>query len=233
MKRCTNCSRFPFCEKMIMPSQEACKNFIKRSATCEKVIVAEVPNNKMDRKKYQKERYETLKKKGICVKCGFEEAEPNSIYCLDCREKERKRSRKYAKKNKEKMKEKQKEDHKKRYYERKAKGICTKCGKRKVYEKSTIYCMECYLKDKKRYKSQSRTPGIAMSERPGYGLCYKCGKSKEREDINLCNGCHEKQSKVMKKINENPTQAMLDARELYAKNQRDFNKILFTEMKQR
>lgn len=177
----------------------------------------------MDRKSYNKERYETLKKLKVCVCCAHEDAEPNNVFCFECSEKNKKYSQKYYEENYEKIRIRQKETAKKRYYNRKEKGICTKCGKRKIYQKSTIYCIDCYLKEKKRYKKSQ----LNRSERPAYGLCYQCGNIKERKDINLCNTCHERSSENMKKLNANPTQAMLDARELYVKNFRDFKKILF------
>lgn len=177
----------------------------------------------MDRNSYAKERYKLLKQLKICVCCGHQEAEPGITLCLDCNEKKRKYSLAYQKQNCEEIRIKQSENSKKRYYDRKEKGICTKCGKHKIYAKSTIYCIDCYLKEKRRYQKN----GIDRSERPAYGLCYQCGKPKEREDISLCNCCHKRSSENMKSLNTNPTQAMLDARELYVKGFRDFKKVLF------
>lgn len=149
-----------------------------------------------------RERYVWLKEHHVCVGCGHEDAEPNRVYCFECAEKRNAKYRKIYQESREEEKEKARKRCKKLYYERKEKGICTKCGKRKVYVKSTIYCMECYLKENRRLKRYCN--GIPKSERPNYGLCYTCGK-RELYSASLCTECYERQSKNMKRLNANPT----------------------------
>lgn len=161
---------------------------------------------------YSKERREWLKAHHICVRCGNEDAEPNSTFCLECLEKRRVWGRKYYKKNKNKLDKNNRQCHKRLYWERKKQGICTKCGKRKVCRKSTIYCIDCYIKCNRAYREKN--PGISRSERPAYGLCYRCGKQGLYSD-KLCRSCFEDSSNFMKALHEKATPAMLDAKENY------------------
>lgn len=52
------------------------------------------------RKKQQKERYDALKEKGLCVRCG-KPAEENNIRCTECIDKNKKRSAEYYQLNPE------------------------------------------------------------------------------------------------------------------------------------
>ena len=161
----------------------------------------------------QYERYDYLKKIHICVNCGNEDAEPNSIYCLHCREKIYSRNRKYRKNNEEKMKTKEKDYFKNLYHKRKEQGICTKCGKRKVCRSSTTLCLECYIKHK-RIKDKRWNNEISRSERKYYDLCYVCGKEKIYKS-NLCKKHYDIARNKMISLNANPTPAMIKHREEY------------------
>lgn len=66
------------------------------------------------------------------------------------------------------------------YYNRKEKGICTYCGKRKAVE-NQIMCQTC--KDKKKGKITS------YYRRKQSGLCVSCGEEKPIEGQVLCSYC--------------------------------------------
>ena len=96
--------------------------------------------------------YDKLKQSGICTECRYRFAEPSSFLCSECIEKNRKRNREnYIKKkqNPEFMKE-ERERKRYRYYQLKALGYCTKCGKHEL--KTNTLCKECWLKQKLRYE---------------------------------------------------------------------------------
>ena len=79
-----------------------------------------------------KERYYWLKKKGICVSCGREYAEPGRVRCAQCRKKTIESQKKYD------------PDHSKRYARREAKknaGLCIDCGRPTV--NGHLRCPRC------------------------------------------------------------------------------------------
>lgn len=55
---------------------------------------------------YNKERYEYLKSRGICVTCGSEKAESKRVRCLECLYKANESSIKSREKNIEKVRKK-------------------------------------------------------------------------------------------------------------------------------
>lgn len=172
----------------------------------------------------QYERYDYLKKIHICTNCGNEEAEPNNIYCYECREKIYKRNAKYYKKNKEELNTKRKEYFKNLYHQRKEQGVCTKCGKRKVCKNSSILCIDCYIKHKK-IKDKRWNNEIPRCERKYYDLCYICGKAKIYKS-NLCKKHYNLAKNRMIELNKRPTLGMVIAREEYKKRFRELgNKI--------
>lgn len=175
----------------------------------------------------QYERYDYLKKIHICVNCGNEDAEPNCIYCLDCKAKIYERNRKYREKNKEKIKNQQDNYYKNLYHKRKKQGICTKCGKRKVCKNSTTLCIDCYVKQKRR-KDKRWNNEILRAERVGFGLCYICAKPRNNHDT-LCDNCFNRCSDNMKKINAKPTEKMVEARKEYGQYMFKFKESIFKE----
>ncbi len=166
-------------------------------------------------KQYFKERYDWLKSKGICVSCGQDYACVGSVFCPECGERKCKKSLEYYYAHREECSNRRKPYFKQRYAERKAKGLCTQCG-RKAIDGQTL-CLECRIKQRKRRKKES--PERSM--RPELGLCYICGKPLNKWD-KLCDDCHEKASERAKKMNANPTEAMLRAREEYVIRYRQF-----------
>lgn len=171
----------------------------------------------------QYERYDWLKQHGICVNCGQDYACVGSALCPECSERKYEKNREYHSTHPEEHKKRCREYNKRIYAERRAKGLCTKCG-RKAIDGQTL-CLECSVKRRKK-KDPRWNNDIERSMRPELGLCYVCGKSLNKWD-KLCDDCHEKYSEKMKKINANPTEAMLRAREEYAIRHRRFKEHLF------
>ena len=77
---------------------------------------------------------------------------------------------------------------KKIYDESSAKGICTRCNKRKAVEGQKC-CRMCI--ERRREYRRARREGIPRRLRPEFGLCYHCGDSAE-EGQKVCAKCHEK-----------------------------------------
>ena len=179
----------------------------------------------MSNSEYTRERYQFLKSHGICVNCGNENACIGSIYCLKCWEKHHETINKYQASHSEENKKRCKEYNKRIYAERKAKGLCVKCGY-KAIDGRTL-CLSCSVKAKKR-KDPRWNNDIERSMRPEMGLCYVCGKPLNKWD-ELCDDCHDKSSDRMKKLNANPTEAMLKAREEYTLRFRQFHEKLYFE----
>lgn len=82
----------------------------------------------------------------------------------------------------------------KTYYERKSKGICTKCGKNKAVEGKTM-CQECADKQKK-YLRENR------QFFKDNNLCRVCGKNKLFGDEKTCPECLAYMAEVNKKSRE-------------------------------
>jgi hypothetical protein len=73
-----------------------------------------------------------------------------------------------------------------RYYERKAKGICTLCGKRPPRQ-GKVYCGVCSEKHKRSNKARP-----INTVRKASGICIVCGERPAREGRTLCEICLNK-----------------------------------------
>lgn len=141
-------------------------------------------NQKEDRKKKerkrQKDNYYYLKSLGVCTRCGREDVFPGHVHCPSCMEKIQKESRAYYRRlsdeDRELRRKKKNEYDKKRYQQRKAEGLCVACGKKAV---KGIFCIECYVKNKKKnqkraQKKKIETGGDPRELRTEKGLCRFC-----------------------------------------------------------
>lgn len=150
--------------------------------TVESEIVTE--KQKEDRKKKESKRqldnYYYLKSLGVCTRCGREDAFPGHVHCPSCMEKNQKKSRAYYRRlsdeDRELRRKKKNEYDKKRYQQRKAEGLCVACGKKAV---KGIFCIECYVKNKKKnqkraQKKKIETGGDPRKLRTEKGLCRFC-----------------------------------------------------------
>lgn len=85
---------------------------------------------------------------------------------------------------------------KKYYYSRKAKGLCTQCGKPVEDGKAT--CIECRKKkSERRQKNADKTNKYRRdytAKKKAEGLCIYCGTNKAREGKVSCQECADKQN---------------------------------------
>lgn len=90
-----------------------------------------------------KERYIWYKSKGICPRCGCEDAAPGRVYCLNCLDIQAIAEMKWR--SGKDLSEKNKVDCKKRYLKAKEAGICVRCHKHKARE-GKVTCQFCFNK---------------------------------------------------------------------------------------
>lgn len=116
------------------------------------------------------------KANGICVHCGQENAVQGQTLCFRCREKVREANRRYYAHNRDKHKERTNRQGKERTEERRAQGICTKCGRRKP-ETGRARCAVCNARNRRYYAERARRKGTLPRCMFGDGEhCSTCGK---------------------------------------------------------
>lgn len=96
---------------------------------------------------YGKKYREVLKQAGLCIRCGKKDAVPGLSQCAECSQRSNERQHIYAGEAAGKYNQKTKD----LYYERKARGICVKCGKNKALP-GMVRCLDCRL-----FLNQSRS----------------------------------------------------------------------------
>lgn len=129
----------------------------------------------MDSTEKQREDRNENRRRGICYMCGREPA-TNGGMCEKCAEKCRLKQKRKRAKNREEINAQVME----RYYARKEKGLCTRCGKRPTYPGSSM-CLDCAEKrsraSKMRYyhhqveKPAGQCRWCTRPCVPGYRLC--------------------------------------------------------------
>lgn len=128
----------------------------------------------------QRARREARKARGECTECG-EPAAPGRTMCEPHLEQRRVQSR---------------EGSRRRYYQRKAAGLCYRCGKVSIGPPDTsALCKPCdaaMWRNKNgglnRRLDRERT-GRQYHERRAAGLCVRCGKAPARENLSTCEPC--------------------------------------------
>ena len=139
-----------------------------------------------------KERYEELRKNGICVYCKHKPATDGKCSCDECREKMRIQTAEKRKGLREL-------------------GFCPECGKRKIYcgEKLCIVCAEKKLANNRKRRSENRESirrqqsiyhqrrYAALKEK---GICVKCGERPAEVGKTRCAICNVKESERAKRI---------------------------------
>lgn len=208
-----------------LKEQGMCINCAKQPAEPNKTMCAICAEKQRG---YTTERRKWLIEHGICANCGQQDAEPHKRLCFECAEKNRKRAEKYranlSSERKEEIKEQKKIHQKQRRERLKEQGICACCGHRKAMPNKTM-CVECAIKDR-RAGAKWRNTEIPRDLRKELGYCYLCGKPLNKHH-HFCDDCYEKKLEGTRKRNENPTEAMIKAREEYKKYIRGDNKLVF------
>lgn len=177
-----------------------------------------------DKKKSQ-ENYNYYKKLGICVTCRKEDAEPYKTQCFECADKARNFYKKKSPEEKIIYKQKINQSKNRTRQKRKLNGICVDCGKRKTYN-GGIRCIDCTLKHRK--SANNKKPNkVPQAIRSALGLCLSCCAPLDNTEYTVCQKCHNNFSEAAKKMNANPTPAMLKVREEFVKRNREFRETLF------
>lgn len=138
----------------------------------------------------KKADYDWCKAHHFCVSCKTQDAFTLSgrVYCADCSEK-RKAQRAERSKRPDHAKASYEAKHasdQKRYYERKAAGLCVHCA-RPTYGLGTS-CERCRLKQKRKRVSKTQIQGINWP-RGDNDICYVCNKRPVFGRYHVCEEC--------------------------------------------
>lgn len=148
-----------------------------------------------------KERREWYLSHGICPHCGRNDLQPGHKLCLECRMKDNERHK--GKPITEETRQYRIEYKRRIRDERKASGICIRCGKRKTDGKHT-HCAVCRAKKAAEQREYNRRQGMIPIELRGEGYCSRCFKP--IESGKLCAECYEhlvKQAEYMRSRQDN------------------------------
>lgn len=128
--------------------------------------------------------YEWFKSIGICPKCKKRNMVKGRARCEICLARQAENSARYREKHGQSPN--RCESMKKLRAKRKAEGKCMYCGKPSINGWS---CIDCWIKEKRRYQKRYQKQEIPRTERPKHGMCYICGS--EIESGTLCDKCRE------------------------------------------
>ena len=156
----------------------------------------------------KRENREFYRQHGLCTVCGKNKVFGDERTCPECRAKSKKKP---SEEQRIKYNEKFKEYSRSLYADRKEKGICTRCGKRKA-EKGKAKCGICLLKDAKAHRRE-----FSKQDYTDMGLCYKCGKP-VKEGFKLCEECYEDNIKNLKKAWISPKRHRWDNSSIFKKS---------------
>lgn len=133
------------------------------------------------------EQYWFYVEHGICPRCKKQKALPNRRYCGDCLHKlSEEQIQRYHRMTENNLRQINKR-LRIRYQERKSKGICVTCGKKRAIT-SEVRCLECKEKARKLNEDYRRRKGAVPRISYGDGFhCVICGA--EVENKNLCDKC--------------------------------------------
>ena len=140
---------------------------------------------------YQRECKDFYRLHGLCTQCGKNTVFGNERMCPECLAKYEIYNKNRTKEQQERYKNRFRIQQRNLYQERKAQGICTKCGKRKAMpgkrkcgicleKDAEIHRIRCYHKiDERQMRIENR-------------LCYYCGEPLDEDDIKICKDCMER-----------------------------------------
>lgn len=80
-----------------------------------------------------------------------------------------------------------------KYYELKAAGKCTKCGKDRLDSPSTVRCKECH---EKFAKKKAQTEHVRESQ----GICVQCGTNPSTGHSSYCAECRQKNAEAKRNL---------------------------------
>lgn len=151
------------------------------------------------------EYYHWYKEHGLCPHCNAEKIAKGKAACLNClsinAEAARKRRDNFTPEQKAKADKQCDDSHKRLYNERKAAGICVKCGKHKARQ-GHVRCVECTIKLNRAAEKHRRKIGVKphymLTE---YDVCYICGRE-PLQGKRLCAVHYDIAMQNLKKANE-------------------------------
>ena len=137
------------------------------------------------------EEYLWYKDHGICVNCKTNKAVRGQTRCPDCREMQRDAGRKRYQKKQPEIRAYYKDWNKSKYEQRKADGVCVRCGK-KPPQAGKLSCTRCLIKQSQ-YKQNSfqRKGGTPRWLAMDLGLCAVCCKRPTFGRYKLCKVCYD------------------------------------------
>lgn len=130
--------------------------------------------------KYSRESRAFWKSMHRCIDCTKQDAYTlgGRARCEQCSEKRREYNREYHRAHSELIQER----GRRAYAERKAAGLCAKCG-RELEDTTFTHCARCRARDAERHRKDDLR-GVG-------GLCACCGREKA-ENGKLCPACYER-----------------------------------------
>ena len=115
--------------------------------------------------------HQRRKEKGLCIKCGKNDAFRGKTTCLQCLMDERERFGDFREKHKEQLRSYARE----RARKLRSQGICVTCGKRSAVE-GRPRCERCQIRQRRsqrrRYEKSDKEPRWLRTEE---GRCWICG----------------------------------------------------------
>lgn len=137
-----------------------------------------------------KEDYEWYKAHGICPVCRQRDAAPNRVECDVCAEKHITYRNNLPPDVKAARLERKREYYGKLRAQRKAAGLCTRCGRKLEKYNTRTECDYCKAEQKKRDAKRLKGKGYAE-----LGLCLWCGRERV-PGYSFCPDCLERKRKV-------------------------------------
>ena len=130
------------------------------------------------------------KELGFCTACRKRKAVSGKVRCSECIEKGKKQKRIYGAEHKEHISTYAKEYSKRTYEERKADGVCVRCGKREP-EAGKWSCTEC-LRKQAQYRKDSflRNGGMPRWLAADLLYCTVCKRNTAIEGKKVCDSCY-------------------------------------------
>lgn len=144
-----------------------------------------------ERKEYSKLYYAGYQQAGVCPKCRKNSILGDEKTCPECRAIYAEAMTKYIKKNREQWNEYQKKMHKKAVNERREKGLCVRCG-RKREDQRFKNCERCRKTMREQSRDKREKLNITSREyRRENGLCFFCGEPVV-DGLKVCERCRQR-----------------------------------------
>ena len=136
------------------------------------------------------DEYLWYKERGFCTACRKNKAAIGRVRCADCIEKSKKQKFAYYRAHKQQIAEYHEEYSKRVYEERKADGVCARCGKREP-EPGKYSCTECLRKNAQYRKDKLLRNGyIPRWLAVDLLYCSVCKRETALEGKKTCASCY-------------------------------------------